>query len=353
MCSRAIVVVAEKGASSCLDRLVDRPWFDHLIEQLIVGGIANVDVLAPVTARVVGHAGDGSRWGVALRCHDADGDPPAALAHLLGDPDVLLVDAAAIVDPAAWTRPPERRDAVVLYYRPRKRGSTIELEWTGWCRGQGRAIAASLRAARNVGFLPALRWRAPTVKVVSAALVARDPAGLLAANAQVLARKAEFVSLRGQLDPAEVWVERGVRVHETARLYGPVYLGEHVEVGPGVVLGPNAVVGEGTVLEAGTNASDCVLPPATYVKQGTTCERVVGLESGAFGRISDSGSFVALQEGFVDLRRASLAADLRELLGRAQAALQALAGRVTAFIRDGVAATVTRLAPGEDMIDAV
>src|SRR5581483_6008187 len=149
MPTRAIVVAGD--APACLDRLVDRPWFDHLIEQLLVGGIAGVDLIAPVTARVASHAGDGRRWGLTLRRHDPEQDPAVALAHLLGDPDVLLVDAAAIVDPAAWAGTATRKEAV-LYHRPRVHGVTIELEWTGWCRGQGRTVASALRVARNVGF---------------------------------------------------------------------------------------------------------------------------------------------------------------------------------------------------------
>ena len=300
--------------AGCLDRLVDRSWLHHVIEQLCAGGVDGVDVLAGDGAsRIVDALGDGERWGVSIRCHRVEGGEAVdrALAHLADEPDLLLAEASAIVAAPHWQAPPSGRASVILYQQARMRSGQSQLEWTGWCRGPTRQLLDAARhRTRNDTLAALLGGDAAVSSVVCAALSAHDVEELLEANQAVLSGRAEFVSPRGRSGPGGVWTGRRVRLHRTARVTGPVYIGDHCDVGPGVVLGPNVVLGDGCVVEPGATAQNCVLAPGTYVSAGARCERVLEVEPHGHWRAVSGGSLEPFTAELVDLRAGSLLASL-------------------------------------------
>lgn len=275
------------------------------MEQLAAGGIESLDVLAGArTTELREVLEDGERWGVSLVYHVAE-DPYAALHALPGldaEPDVLLVHADTLVAAADWSAAPLPPGALEVYVAGA--GSPA---WTGWCRCPGSLVAAAGPALGRNTLLAALARRATSrIDVHCDALSARDPAELLAANRRAVAGRAPFVSIHGRRGPDGVWTQHGVRVHPTAVLEAPLFLGECVEVGPGAHLGPAAVIGAGSIVDGGAVVRNSLIARQTYVAGGAY-ERVVGLNGGV--HLDRDGRALA---GLVDLRSASVAASVRQ-----------------------------------------
>jgi len=323
MLMRAVLIAnhspgLERGSPArpgCLDRLVDRSWLQHAIEQLCAGGVLSVDVLAGEGAPQIFEAlRDGERWGVSIRCHrlDAGRDVHGALGHLRAEPDLLLADATAIVAATHWRSGGQARTSVTLYHHARLHGGEIKLEWTGWCRGPSRAVLdAAAHASRTDALASLLDGDAAVSSMVCQALSAHTAEQLLDANHAVLTRRAAFVSPRGKPGPDGIWRGRSVKIHPTARLVEPVYVGDHAEVGPGAVLGPNVVLGDGCIVEGGARARNCAISPATYVGASVSCERVLELGPHGYWCAGPRGSLVPCAARLVDLRGISISSVVR------------------------------------------
>lgn len=333
MLTRAIVW-AGRGVRSgagdappCLRLLVDRSWLQHVVEQLVLGGIREIDVLFdgdhPAAEREI--EGE-ERWGATVRCHRPSRPSfGEALEAICAEPEVLLADAAVLVAADVWAGPRPAPPLLEAYHAPRADGGNVTLAWTGWCRGAGhklgRGVAFESDGARFDDMFSRAR---ATSNRLCVALSAQQPRQILEANRFVLSGGAPWVFLRGLEAPPRVWMERGVRIHATARLVPPVYLGELVRVGPGAVVGPHAVLGAGCIVGESARVRDCVLPPATYVAGGPTCERLVGLGAGEFRSESSEVVSGELARTLVALDTVSFARDLRRCLDAALVRMLAL-----------------------------
>ncbi|MEI6876011.1 MAG: hypothetical protein WCL50_12880 [Spirochaetota bacterium] len=83
-----------------------------------------------------------------------------------------------------------------------------------------------------------------------------------------------------------------VRVHPSARLVPPVYIGDSAEVGAGAVVGPFASLERGSVVGRDTVVRRSVLLPWTIVGEGLTIEDFV-VEGAAFFKPSMDASYVS------------------------------------------------------------
>ncbi|MGE9293384.1 MAG: hypothetical protein ACQKBW_07210 [Puniceicoccales bacterium] len=58
---------------------------------------------------------------------------------------------------------------------------------------------------------------------------------------------------------------RYCRIHPTAELVPPYYLGNQVAIGPGAQIGPYAVIGEGSIISEGTQVQNAQVMPHSYL----------------------------------------------------------------------------------------
>jgi carbonic anhydrase/acetyltransferase-like protein (isoleucine patch superfamily) len=64
---------------------------------------------------------------------------------------------------------------------------------------------------------------------------------------------------------AEIRIPRSARVHPTARLTGPVFLGPGVEIGAEATVGPNVAVGPNSIVDRHTKLTNAVVMPDTFI----------------------------------------------------------------------------------------
>lgn len=311
---RAVMIVgaAERGRTSALDLLVDRPFVEHVVEQLAAGGVESIDVLAgPRSDAVREVLADGERWGVSLTYHVAE-EPYGAVQALPGmdaEPEVLLVHADALVPASSWSRP--LPDGALEVYLTTDGAP----EWTGWCRCAGALLAATPSEPGRRELLAALASRASARSDLPCdALSVGDESRLLEANARALAGGAPFVSIHAQRGADGVWTQNGVRVHPTAALAPPLFLGACVEVGPRARLGPGAVIGAESIVDREATVRDSLIAQHTYVGPGARCEQVVGLNGGVHVDPDGRALPAELAAALVDLRRVSVGASARVAL---------------------------------------
>ena len=66
----------------------------------------------------------------------------------------------------------------------------------------------------------------------------------------------------------DVWVGRDVSIHSTARLRGPLLIGEHSRISAGVVLGPNTVIGPNCLIDRKSMVIGSTVFPNVYLGEG-------------------------------------------------------------------------------------
>jgi len=246
--------------------LLDRPWIQHVVEQLAAQGFTELDiVLSHLPGQVRALLGDGRRWGVTIRCHLAsDAARPFRAIRALGLPNGDEPVLLAWADRIPTTRPADDRPVdgrPLLYCR--------EGVWTGWAwvpcpeLGQIPPDADEAEVAAQLLDAPGAR----TVEVAGM-LDATSCDGLLAAQRAAMAGFVPGLMLDAREVEPGVWLSRNVSIHPTARIAPPVYLGEDCQIGEGVQFGPGAVLGRGCVVDSRCTIAEAIIFPSSYVGRG-------------------------------------------------------------------------------------
>ena len=84
---------------------------------------------------------------------------------------------------------------------------------------------------------------------------------------------AEGISRRPRSDG--IWIGNGSRVHPSARLRAPVFIGNKVLIAEHAELGPNTMIGDGCIVDAGSHVEESVLLAKTYVGRDLDISRSV------------------------------------------------------------------------------
>ena len=224
--------------------------------RLAGAGCGTVHVVASCgVTRVREVVGDGGRWGVAATVHGVADDEAAASAFRRIDAGrVLLADCAC--DVAA-------EDVAALSGRTDSR--TLR-SVDGVAGGVAVLSAEELRSLAEVSRSELPKELAKRFATLASELRRLDvPAELIAANRKLLTSDN---SLFRDGDADHVRFGRNVRLHPTARVVGPVVIGDDATIGAGVELGPEAVVGRGVVLDDGAVVRRAVVGDRSYVGAG-------------------------------------------------------------------------------------
>jgi hypothetical protein len=269
------VLWASRREAAPLAPVLDRPFLQHVVEQLVDRGVDRICILLPdewQEARDL--LGDGSRWGIQVsvqmlqdRPRQADFETACAceggLQVLFGDlcrlPALPEQGQDLIGGDAAWPS---------LYFHDEGDRS----EWTGWARLQSRdlphfaaAVAggADWRSAMQAGGLSLKK-----VFLEGASLSCESASAILQSNRIALAGGYSGLYWDGVEARPGVKVARGVHLPSDAVLHAPCYLGEECWVGRGCQIGPYAVLGKRSVVERGTLVGRSVVAEETYLGPG-------------------------------------------------------------------------------------
>ena len=247
-----------EGVDTCLLPVVDRPILQHVLETLADCGVRSVHVCLPAASPQRQELlGDGARWGMTLRFWCGQPAEAGMWAAIRQD----LQTAKGLITGCGDTLP---KLADLLAQDPRASSLRAAGKHRGWTisRSQTAHAMLHLEADRDTG-LPALYRETEWIETTS-------PLGLL--NSQRLLLEGHFASvplLGRELSPG-VWVGRGARVHPTAVIQGPAYVGPYALVGAGCKVSAGSAIGEGAVLEEGSSMQLAHLGSNTRLGKGLT-----------------------------------------------------------------------------------
>lgn len=243
----------------------DRPFLQHQVEYLASRGVRDLDfVLCQFPEQVERALGDGGRWGCRFTYHLArdPAEPYRCLPESVKGELLLLGDAQCL--PCLPEALPTASSAPLFFCRRDPSLANGPVQWTGWACLPG----GWLRQSGDAELAPGLSRAAPAAGQVVEVL------GLLSmascreyaqAHECVLAGKFPGLLLTGREVEPQIWVSRNVRLHPSAQLVPPVYLGENCDVAEGVQRGPATVLGADSVVEKNSTVARSVVWPGSYL----------------------------------------------------------------------------------------
>ncbi|MEZ5413307.1 MAG: hypothetical protein R3F03_03225 [Opitutaceae bacterium] len=89
-----------------------------------------------------------------------------------------------------------------------------------------------------------------------------------------LEQRSPAVSVERQLHP-RVWVGPGVRIHPSARLTGPCWIGARAEIGADAEIGPQAIIGHQSVIDQRASVTHSIVMPETFVGSRLHLQRMI------------------------------------------------------------------------------
>ncbi|MCX6602014.1 MAG: hypothetical protein NTV52_00260 [Acidobacteria bacterium] len=240
--------------ANLMAQVVDRPFIQHVVEQLITGGVNCIEFCLPAPlGAVAAHLGDGTRWGIEI-VHHADATPLATDANetvLLGEASCLPQLPA--LGGSTWP---------TLFFHDEDRIS----RWTGWATMPAAAVTEFLaaeddwRSACRTVFLQAQK-----VFLDAPSLSALTPKHVILANRIALEGAFPGLHFEGEERTPGVWVARAVKLPASVHISAPCYIGEESWIGENSRLGPHAVIGRQCVVEPGTVVCRSVVGEGTYL----------------------------------------------------------------------------------------
>jgi len=322
----------EEYLPSALVPLVDRPLVQHVVEMLTDQGITQFEFfLSHLPEEVEAFLGTGERWGCRFQFHvipdESEFYQSLNRLELLPEENLIIghTDSLPVNGTIKAIRELPQKP-VLISCSPDQRDAKHS-RWTGWA-GVPAEIVPRLFRCRNREEVETMliEEQAHSIHVPSDSILRLDsPETLLEAQRLILSRTPpDLLSAGRELKP-KVRFGRQTRIHSSAQIEGPGFLGEKVQVGRNVVVGPNSVIGRNCVLDDGCSVRNSIVMPNTYVG------RDVDLENSLAGRRflvnAQHGAGLEIEDSFIlgDLKEGSSRGQRKSLLSRFLAAVALLA----------------------------
>jgi mannose-1-phosphate guanylyltransferase/phosphomannomutase len=259
-----------------LPPLVDRPFLQHAIETLVEAGAEEIDIVLPGSSKFLdGAFGSGSRWGIDIRyvATPDSANPYDALTSIEmppGDSAVLLAHAD--------TLPQIKEEGALQCSTPTffcwRDGGVVR--WTGWAvlrSGDVGKICIGSNS-KDVFHEYCVHANVPergynsVIEEVPRPLMVTSYSQLLDAHLRVLRNQHSGLHLTGREIGRGVRISRNVTIHRTAKVIGPVYIGENCRISEHCHIGPGASIGHDCLIESRTAIEDSIVCPGSYVGEG-------------------------------------------------------------------------------------
>lgn len=270
---RAIIVATDLRAEiaaisdvmpSCMLPLVDKPFVQHLAEYLIFKGVTEIEfVLARFPEKIENLLGDGTRLGVPYTFHltldpDRSGRTIRHLCRAAEGP-VLLVDADTLIAAPGLL---DETPGPTLWMRPNEVNAS---GWTGWAYCDSSMLRSIPDTASRETVFQCLRSAGAECSDADHVLDATSFDSLLLAQKDAMAGKIPELVISGNRRGNGIIIGRSARVHRSAQLVGPLYIGEFSQIGKEAKLGPGTIVGRDCVIDSGCRTGDSLILNGTYL----------------------------------------------------------------------------------------
>jgi len=284
---------------TALRTLVDRPILQHVFEQAVRQGAREIGVVLcdrPEEARAL--LGDGQRWGVTVRYHLAReaARPVAAIQRAAsGARETIMLAAGDCLVPASV---PGLAAATTVFCTPAS--ARAAAAWSGLAFLTPKLVdemPAGLDEDELGLWLIARAHERGAVRAAHTRLSTRTAVAWVAAQRAALDGELPGLLLGGREVEPGVWVGRGARIHPSARLSAPVWVGEDARIEREAVVGPGAVVGAGAIVDAGARVEASLLMPGSYLGESVELSESV-VDSGVLTH-ARLGATVAIADPFL------------------------------------------------------
>lgn len=264
------LIFAKSAPSRPMGQLMDRPFLQHVVEQLVKRGVDQVTVVLPAgETAATALLGDGTRWGVTIQRRYSQGEPEyrdLAASCPADSPELVLIGPA---DNLVFL--PDLRESDVqpaLFFASEGAVS----RWSGWALLPEREAAAFVgNLSEENGWRDAARASGITFQKTfldHASLSAASPRDLLLANRAVMEGGWPGLYFYGKEQQSGVWIGRGAKVHRSATLRAPCFIGENAWISANCTVGPQSVVASDSVVAEGTAVVRSVVTEGTYLGSG-------------------------------------------------------------------------------------
>lgn len=255
---RAILWMSQNQGQP-MAQLLDRPFVQHVVEQLVERGVTRIELYArPSDDEVVRLLGDGARWGIEIQCL-----PVERLEEACGESAQLVLFGNACCLPALPSLKESAKPAIFFHDE-----SQIS-RWSGWVLAPERPLADFVQRILDGGnwreAIRAARLQVEKVFLEGPSLCACSGQDILDANRVALDGGYPGLFFDGTERQPRVWVAKGAKVPDSAVLQSPCYIGHDAWIGEDCRVGPHVVIGRECAVERGTAICNSVVGEGTFL----------------------------------------------------------------------------------------
>lgn len=265
------ILIVSGPSSQHLGQVLDRPYLQHAIEQLVGRGVTSLTLVVQTrNQEVCALLGDGFRWGVQVEYLFTEIEPSWGHieAHIASGSSTLVLAGDVRRLPSLPQQGAEGGldGAWATVYFEQDNGLS---HWTGWVLVPENHLAGFAgRIAQGADWRDALRkcnLQARKVFLDRPCLSCESPEHILNSNRLALEGNFPGLFFTGKELRPGVWVARAAKVPRSVNLHAPCYVGEETWLGGNCQIGPHAVVGPRCVVAGGTHISCSVVAESTYL----------------------------------------------------------------------------------------
>jgi NDP-sugar pyrophosphorylase family protein len=270
--------------------LGDRSTLQHIVESLVAQGITAIELIVGYAPeQVEALLGNGDRWGCKIRYHVAvQSEHPYRSLRFIPQTKTeqwVLIHSEHYPCLALPNKPVEKP---ILYCDMTQSLSghcceqipnNLATIWKGAALFPPNYVNEVFTNQTPEEFLAYLEKMVSNEEatVVSTAdwLDSCTPAALLESQGRLLEKKLNGLMSSGTERQPGVWISRGVVIHPTVELVGPLYIGPNSRLNRGVKLGPNVVVSGECIVDSNTVIEQSLVTAGSYIGEGLELNNVI------------------------------------------------------------------------------
>ena len=307
---KAVIVATEKFIDKSSDKtnlsiempLMDRPFIYHVIEQLVHHDIKNIDLITSNSIEKINELlNDGSRWGISLNYHDVRSPEDVYkkiidIEYLPDSSPFLLVHGQSIPDIDFISTKPDKDDFSSILYAYNVDNENF---WSGW----GWIFKNQLdnfKNSQNINSLyKSILGDSEKNKgiVLCKVFSASSYPAIYSSHLNIIRKKENSFIFAGNEVENGVWISRNVKIHPTAKIFPPVYLGKNSEISESCIIGPNAIIGKNCYVGKNTEITDSVIFFETYIGEALEINKFLINRKQIFN--VKSGAMAPVPEDFI------------------------------------------------------
>ncbi|MBL8148673.1 MAG: sugar transferase [Blastocatellia bacterium] len=281
--------------------LMDKPFIQHIVENLVEQGVTQFDILLHhLPVEVERLLGDGERWGSSFTFHVVR-DIKAIynrlkVIELAENEQVVFGHADRLPRIHLATSRLTADDCMMVY---QKSSNAQELIWSGWALIRSSMLEKLSSATSEHQIETALKSSACSRLIDENLLCIKNYLDIFEANRNIL-NNPFGNHLAREIEPG-VWISKGVSFDPSVKFVAPLFIGENCLIGSHTTLGPNVLISSDSIIDDSCLIKNSIIFADTYIGQSVeldnsiVCNKnIINFQAGTIIRIEDDLLFTSL-----------------------------------------------------------